>query len=487
MNLLKTASKGIAWTTISTLTRSVVQLLQVAILTRYLDKSDFGIVAIATLFLGFTQLFLDMGISAGILHKQDTTSKQYSTLFWLNIITGTFLTLSICCISPIIADFYSEPKLIPIISILSFNIFFSALGSQHRTVQQKKLRFKYLSIIEIISSILTLILAVILVNLDFGIYSLIYSSLFHSASSNITYLIIGLYKDRNISFHFKFSESFPFLKIGVYTIGSQILDYFSRELDLIIISSTLSKESLGIYSLCKKIVLAIFSSINPIITKVLTPILATMQNELVKIRNAYYNIVESLALINYPIYILIAIFSFGILNYIYGNQYVEGNNVLAILALTYGLNTTGNPVGSLQIATGRTDSGFYWTIVRIIVNTIGIYIGAQYGINGLALGMLITTILINPIFWKITIYPLIGGKYTYYFKITILPMILLLLISLPLYIFCNKYTNVLLCLSIGAIYIIFYCFIIYKLYPNNYLSEIVAKQILTVTNKIIKK
>ncbi|MGN0309246.1 MAG: oligosaccharide flippase family protein, partial [Bacteroides sp.] len=88
MSLFRTAMKGMAWTTVSTVIRSVVSLLQISILTSYLSKEDFGVVAICNLFICFSQIFLDMGISVGILHKQDITKDQFSSLFWLNIFSG---------------------------------------------------------------------------------------------------------------------------------------------------------------------------------------------------------------------------------------------------------------------------------------------------------------------------------------------------------------------------------------------------------------
>ena len=279
MSLLRKTAQGMVWTTTSTIVRSVVSLLQVAILTRFLEKSDFGIVAIASLFLGFTQIFLDLGISAGIIHKQDTTPKQYSSLFWLNIIMGVLLTTILCACSPLVAKAYKEPELVKIISLLSLTVLFSAIGSQHRTVQQKKLRFKYISLVEIITSILSLVLAVALAYLNYGVYSLVYANLFHAASAGMVFLGIGLYHDRNISFHFKLSETYDYLKIGIFSIGSHILDYFSRELDIMIISATLGKETVGVYSLCKKLVLAVYGAVNPVLTKVITPIFAMIQNE----------------------------------------------------------------------------------------------------------------------------------------------------------------------------------------------------------------
>lgn len=478
MSLLKETAKGVVWTTASTVVRSVVSLLQVAILTRFLEKSDFGIVAIASLFLGFTQIFLDLGISAGIMHKQDTTPKQYSSLFWLNIIMGVLLTAILCACSPLVAKAYKEPELVKIISLLSFTIFFSALGSQHRTIQQKKMRFKYISLVEIITAVLSLALAVVLAYKQYGVYSLVYANLFHTASAGLIFLGIGLYHDRNISFHFKLSETYDYLKIGVFSVGSHILDYFSRELDIMIISATLGKETVGVYSLCKKLVLAIYGAINPVITKVITPIFALIQKETKRIQKLYYDITQSMAIINMPVYCLIAIFATGILKFLYGDQYIDGTLVLAFISLTYGVNTTGNPVGSLQIAMGRTDLGLYWTIVRIITTGLAIYIGAQFGINALALSLLILNFIINPIFWRITIQTIIGGNYKDYFQNSLFICLLVILYSLPFYFFFSSYTSVVLCLLIGAIYVIIYVVLIYNAYPDSYIVKTVKERII---------
>lgn len=124
MGLFNVAIKGVAWSSLSTIVRSVVSLLQVSILTDYLEKSDFGIVAIATLFIGFIQIFMDLGLSIGIIHKQDITSEQYSSLFWFNVLSGGALTLILIGLSPLVAYIYNEPILTPILSLLSLSIFF---------------------------------------------------------------------------------------------------------------------------------------------------------------------------------------------------------------------------------------------------------------------------------------------------------------------------------------------------------------------------
>lgn len=475
MGLFNVAIKGVAWSSLSTIVRSVVSLLQVSILTDYLEKSDFGIVAIATLFIGFIQIFMDLGLSIGIIHKQDITFEQYSSLFWFNVLSGGILTLILIGVSPLVAKMYNEPILIQILSLLSLCIFFSSLGNQHRTVQQKKLRFKYISIIEIVTSLTTLGLAIGLVVNGFGIYSLVYSTIFNILFSNLLFLCLGLYADRNIIFHFRIKDIRPFMKIGVFSVGSQVLDYFSREIDIILISATLGKETLGMYSLCKKLVMAIYSAVNPILLKVLAPLLAKLQSDINYLRAIYYDVVETVSLVNFPLYFLVAVFSYGIIYFLYGKNYVEGAPVLSLLAIYYGYLSSVSPVGSLQTALGRTDSGFYWTVFRIVLSVLFISVGANWGLNGIVLSLLIMSFVSAPLIWLITVRPLIHGYFKTYFMKSFKPFVFICILSLPFYYFCGTYTSL---LGIGVVSVVFVvCYLLMMSYicKDTYLMKMISK------------
>ena len=152
MSIRKQAISGVKWTTVSTVTLTVVNLLKISVLARFLDKTDFGLMALVTFVLGFMDLFMDMGLTSAILHKQKITKHEYSSLYWVNVVFSIALVAIIIMLCPVIATFYKEPELISLIPLMSLSIIFSALGRQFRTIEQKALHFKYIGIIDIISS-----------------------------------------------------------------------------------------------------------------------------------------------------------------------------------------------------------------------------------------------------------------------------------------------------------------------------------------------
>jgi O-antigen/teichoic acid export membrane protein len=161
MSLKQKAIKGIKWTTVSTLTKAIIQLLQLSILARYVEPSAFGLIAIIMVIIGFSQMFMDLGISSAIIHKQNITNEQLSTLYWLNILSAIFVFVLIVFISPFIASFYHESMLTHLIILTSIIIVIQSFGKQFLVLFEKELQFNILAKIDIFSAFNGLILSLI--------------------------------------------------------------------------------------------------------------------------------------------------------------------------------------------------------------------------------------------------------------------------------------------------------------------------------------
>jgi len=433
MNIRKQTFSGIKWTSIGTLGRSLFQLLQISILTRFLEKEAFGLIAMTLVVINFSNIFIDMGMSSALLFKQNATKKELSSIYWLNIFISIVLYLTIVAFTPLIANFYNEPELKKLIPILGINLIIMAIGRQHRTLMQKKFRFKSITVVDIVSIIGGLIVAVILAERGYGVYSLVYSSLLVSLISNFAFLIINI-KSNPILLFFDFKDASIFLKVGGFNMASNIVDFFSRESDILIIGKFMGAETLGVYSLSKQIVMKLYQITNPILINVLNPLLSSLQNEKEKLKNYVLKAVYILASINFPVYLFLTILSKEILTIVYGVDYASGYLVLAFLAISYATTSIDHPSGSLQIATGRTDIGFKWTLIRVSLIPIVVALTAQFSINAVAIGIALLNLSLVPLLWRIQLKPMANIKlieylnqflkpYSFFLGITIFCMV----------------------------------------------------------------
>jgi PST family polysaccharide transporter/teichuronic acid exporter len=416
LSIRNKAIKGVKWTTLSTVFIAVASIIKLSILARYLDKEAFGLMALVNVVLGFMNLFMDLGLATAILHFQNMTKKEYASLYWTNILMSLMLFLILVAISPFIAGFYQEPELGFILILMSLSVLIAAIGRQFKTIEQKELNFKTISIIEISSTVASLILAIILALLDFGVYALVLSALCYYLITNLAFFIRGVVKN-GLLFHLKFKETRKFLKIGIYQMGGQTLNYFNKDLDILIIGKLLGSEVLGGYSLAKQLVARPAMIINPILMKVLSPTLSKYQDNPEELKSKYLKTNRSLTTVNFFAYLGIVIFASFIVDLLYGDTFSHIVPLVQLLSIYMFIRSVFNPVGSLVVATGRTDLAFKMNIISTIFMPIFIVVGSLYGVNGIAIGLSIYMFLMIYPSWKLFIQKMIAVSFKEYITV----------------------------------------------------------------------
>lgn len=470
MSIRKQAISGLKWTTVSTITLTVVNILKISVLARFLDKSDFGLMALVTFVLGFMNLFMDLGLTSAILHCQVITKKEYASLYWINIFLSLLLFGLVIILSPFIANLYNEPELKVLIPIMSISIMFSAIGSQFRTIEQKELHFRYLGLVEIISAICGLVTGVFLAVFGYGIYSLVYGSLMTYAISNIIFFVKGIIS-HGMLFHFRFRETKSFLRIGIYQVGGQIINYFTRDFDILIIGKFMGSEVLGGYSLAKQLVRSPMSIIDPIINKVGVSIFPKYQNNIKLLRLNFLKIVESKAIINAFLYTSISILAVPLVKMFYGNMYISIVPYVQLFTILIFLRSMGSIVGIIVITTGRTNYEFYWNIIVSIITPLAIYIGAQYSVQIIIISMAIVQLILLTPNWYVFYKKLMDLDFFSYLKAIFVPSIISSLIAIFAILFFNNN----LYLQIISIVFLSLLLIVYSYHTIEEVKKIVFK------------
>lgn len=395
----KVIISGSIWTTASTITTAAVQVLRLSILAHFLEKSDFGVVALLTMILGFTNMFSEMGFSTIIMHKKDISQQEFCSLYWAQFFVYAVIYLIITQCSFLLADFFNEPSITNLLPITMLDLLFYGIGRLYETVMQKELRFNVLAKRNIIASITSLFLAGILAYNGAGVYSLILSTLTHTIILNLWNLIQGV-KSIPLKLYCSFKLIRPMFSMGIYQTGSHILDYFSTKLDVLIIGKMLGSEALGIYSLAQELILKGIMLVNSIVNRVSLPLFAKKQENKDSLRRNYCKLISYISFINFPICTIIGVLGCIIVPVLYGNEYEDVIPILFILSLWGNTVCLGNPVGNIVIATGRTDLSLIYTLIRFMCYIPCMYVMSTYNIYVLAWG----TALLNGLFVFISWY-----------------------------------------------------------------------------------
>ncbi len=369
MSLKKSAIAGVKWTGYSTVITTVLQFVQLAVLARLLSPEAFGLMAIIMLIQGFAQAFTDLGMSNAIIHHQDTTKEQLSSLYWLNIITGGFLFLVIYTMTPLIISFFSEPRLNKLILYSSLIFLIAPFGQQFQVLLQKNLLFKNLSKIEIVSTAIGTLATITLALMNQGVFSIIWGALISVFVKTILLLNIGLRKWCP-QLRFRLFDLRNHLKFGLYQMGEKGLNYFTANIDYLLIGRFLGAEALGIYTIAYQLIILPLQKINPILTRVAFPVLARKQNDNSALCSGFLEMTKILLFISLPLLIGLAVLAPIVVPVLLGDKWHNSIILIQILSFVGILKMLGNPVGSIWLAKGRADYGFKWVVFVAVINLL---------------------------------------------------------------------------------------------------------------------
>ena len=472
MSLKKQAIGGVKWTTTSSVVNTLIQLIQLAILTRLLSPSDFGLMALVMVVIGFSQIFIDMGVSNAIIYKQEVTSKQLSSLYWLNIIIGFLFFFLIVFSAPIISNFYNNEKLTPLIKLVAITFLIKPFGQQFMVLLQKNLRFNAIAKTDMITKFISFVVVVTMAYKNFGVYSLAFGTIIFSFFSTMGYILYGR-KLHRPKFYLKISGLNEYISFGLFQMGERIIQYFAGQFDTILIGKLLGIEVLGIYNVAKSLVSKPAAVINPVITKVTFPLMSVVNNDISKLKSIFLKVINYLSFVNIPVYFLLAVLAKPIVLLMFGSKWIEAVPIIQILSVVFILRSIGNPAGSLLLSRGKANIAFYWNLLTFILFPIFIIIGTHWGIIGVTFGILCIYIVIFLPNWKYIVNKMTGISLKEYLLSLLNPLLFsgisIFIASIPLYFIHNNVLQVLVSI---LIFFISYSFFIIKYEPNFFIDII---------------
>ncbi|WP_163195545.1 lipopolysaccharide biosynthesis protein [Clostridium thermarum] len=383
--------KGIFVTFIARYSNIIAQLLINSILARILSPDEFGVIVIIMVFISFFNILGDMGIGPAIIQNKSLDDKEISDIFKFSIFGAVILSLLFYLFSYFISIFYMNKIYIRLGFILSFSVFFYTCNIVPNSLIYKQQNFKLVGLINISTNIVVEIITIFLAINGFSYYSLAIDSVLKSIV-----LFILCYKFSKLKVEKTFSID-SLKKIKSYS-GYQFLfnfvNYFTRNLDNILIGKFLGVITLGNYDKSYKLMLYPVQYLTNVITPVLHPVLSEFQNKIEVIYETYIKVVKILA--NLGIFITIYCFfaSSEIIRIVYGDKWVDAIPIFKILSLSIVIQTVLSSIGSIFQATGYVDKLFSTGIISACFTVTSVLIGIICKmINILAIGLVISFIL----------------------------------------------------------------------------------------------
>lgn len=390
--------RGGVVTVLTQSSKMVFNLGALAVLARLLTPQDFGLIAMVATVTNLVTLFKDMGLSMATVQKAEIDHRQVSTLFWVNVGFSAAIALVIAALSPSIAWFYREPRLVPITLILAVGLGLSGLMVQHEALLRRQMRFTDLALVQVASMALGAGVAIAAAWGGAGYWSLVVKQLVEQLVSIVGVWVLCSWRP---GWPGKLSSIGDMLAFGGNLMGFNFVNYFARNLDNILIGWRWGALPLGLYDKAYQLFLFPIQQLNTPFAAVATPALSRLVDAPGQYRQAYLRVLDKLALLSMPFIAFTIASADWIIHLALGSQWSEASRIFAWLGITALVQPISNSTGWLFMTQGRTWQMFQWGIVGSLLSVVAIVAGLPWGAEGVAASYSISGLLIRTplLFW----------------------------------------------------------------------------------------
>ena len=371
-SIKKQLLSGITYTALSKYIGIVISLIVSGILARLISPKDFGIVTIATVIISFFGIFSDLGIAPAIIQNKDLSNKDLSNIFSFTVWSGLFLSACFFFASWPIADYYQTGILLPICQILASNLLFSTLNIVPNALLMKNKEFKYIAYRSLSVQLAGGSISVIAALMGAGLYALLINPVF---SSIIIFIISYRKYPQQLRWTAGLSSISKIFQFSAYQFLFNVINFFSRNLDKLLIGKYLGLSPLGYYDKSYRLMMLPLQNITHVITPVMHPVFSEFQNDLKHLSWSYLKIVRLLAFLGLSLSVFLWFSARELILLIFGNQWEKSVPVFQILSLTVGIQIILSTSGSIFQAANDTKNLFISGFLSAVLNISGMLIG----------------------------------------------------------------------------------------------------------------
>ncbi len=359
-------------------------------LSRLLAPEEFGLLAMVMVFSRFGNLFSGSGLSRSLIHKQDISIADSSTVFWSNFVIGWLLAGLLAALAPSIASFYGEPELVALVLVIALNFILNSLCAIPRTLLEKELRFRSLFWVDATAISLSGLIAVGMALSGFGVWSLVGQLMFRSFFLVVLLWSFNPWRPSLIFEKAAFQSAAAF---GLPLMSTNSLNYWVRNADKLLIGKFLGDQALGFYNKPYTLMLFPLANVTQVISKVMFPSLAKIKDDKQLVKKGYLRVVRMVSLLAFPTSIGAFVMAEPIILGLYGPQWEGSVKILRVLSLLGVSQSIVALNGSIYQSQGATMIQFKWGLLFKLFIIAAIVSGLPYGTLGIAIAYTIASIL----------------------------------------------------------------------------------------------
>lgn len=384
------ATTSTIWSAIDKFGIVIMQFIINLVLARLLAPEDFGLVGMILIIVAVSNILADGGFGAALIQKHNPNDADFSTAFYVNVITSIILYTIIYLTAPLIATFLGTPLLIDVLRAISVVIIINSLGLVPKVTLRRRLAFKQIAISNIAAYILAAAAAILLAYNGYGVWCLIAMHIINAVSSNL-FISIAAHWHPTINFSRKsLKDLFAY---GEYMLISDILSNVCFHIQGTLVGKYFSPYTAGQYAQAKKMEEVACITLPSAMNQVLFPLYSRLQHDTCEIRRMLRLNTKMIAYIIFPLMTILILVAQPLILFLFGPKWIESVLYFQVLCV-------GGYFCSLQYfnyqavaAIGKSKVLFYAGLFKSIFLIISILGGVHINMKAVLVAMVLSNIV----------------------------------------------------------------------------------------------
>lgn len=371
---------SIAWTGAVKWVTQILTWVSTIVVARVLSPADYGLVAIASTFIGFVTMINEFGLGTAVITKRDLNESQVAQLNSLAVLLGVAGFLASCAMAAPMSRFFNAPDLMWVLVAMGTSFLIGAFRTVPSALLEKEFQFKPLALIEGGQAILASLTVIVLALMGFGYWALVVGIVVGTG----VWTILTLWH-RSHSFQWPLVRYLgETITLSWHLIVMRVTWYTASNADRFIIGKLLGQAALGSYNFASTFATVPLEKIGGLVSRVTPAFFSSMQTDYVSLRRYIVNLTEGLALITFPATIGLALVADDFVGLLLGPQWNEVVIPLQVLASYVAFRSIMTILSPVLLATGLSRLGMINSIWSIVALLPAFYFGSRWGIIGVA-------------------------------------------------------------------------------------------------------
>jgi PST family polysaccharide transporter len=385
--LKRQVATGIFWVALAQVISRGLAYVTTLILAKLLAPAAFGLVGTAMLAINALALFQDLGFESALIYRRKDVDVSSDTAFYTVILMSLAITGVTVAASPLIAGFFRQPEVTPILQVLALTVLITSFGRVPLVLLSRDLDFRRRIFPELTSSVVASVVAIVLAFRGFGVWSLVWREMIRAVLVTVLVWFVSPYRPR---VRFNRGIARDLFNYGKHIMASQSLIFMITNVDNAIVSRYLGSAALGAYGFAYNTTNQPATQVTSIIGQVMFPAFSKMADgdpaQARAMRARYYLvIVRYVTWITTPITVAMILFAPAFINGLYGDKWAAAIVPIQLLALYGFIRSIAANMGSVFRAMGKPQWLTYiavWRLVTMVVLLIPV--AQRWGINGVS-------------------------------------------------------------------------------------------------------